>query len=44
VIGVDGTVLNNNFWSGRIDDLRVTKFARYTTNRFELPTRAFRKL
>jgi len=44
VIGVNGTVLNNNFWSGRIDDLRVTKFARYTTNRFELPTRAFRKL
>lgn len=44
VIGVNGTVLNNNFWSGRIDDLRVTKFARYTTQRFALPSRAFRKL
>lgn len=39
VVGRTYTELNNNYWNGRIAELRVTKAARYTAN-FTPPTAA----
>lgn len=38
VLGIDGFNMNANYLNGNLDDLRVTKYARYTAN-FTAPTR-----